>query len=96
MATVELADSYVDRVLSPQGIAFLTDAIIIQRYRGIDGEPKCAMAVVKLRARQHGNDPRERHHCRWWDRGGQNAERVPGPPHRDSVAGRETATKVAP
>jgi hypothetical protein len=29
MATVELADSYTDLRFSPQGIAFLTDAIII-------------------------------------------------------------------
>jgi len=37
MAAVEPADSYVDRLFSPQGIAFLTDAIIIQRYGEIDG-----------------------------------------------------------
>jgi circadian clock protein KaiC len=59
MATVELADSYVDLRFSPQGIAFLTDAIIIQRYLEIDGELKRAMAVVKLRASQHSKDLRE-------------------------------------
>ena len=59
MATVELADSYVDLRFSPQGIAFLTDAIIIQRYVEIDGELRRAMAVVKLRASQHSKDLRE-------------------------------------
>jgi circadian clock protein KaiC len=59
MATVELADSYVDLRFSPQGIAFLTDAIIIQRYIEIDGALKRAMAVVKLRASQHGKELRE-------------------------------------
>ncbi len=49
MATVELADSYVDLRFSPQGIAFLTDAIIIQRYVEIDGELRRAIAVVKVR-----------------------------------------------
>src|SRR5450432_948882 len=53
MATVELGDSYVDLRLSPQGIAFLTDAIIIQRYIEIDGELRRAMSVVKVHASQH-------------------------------------------
>ena len=59
MATVELADSYVDLRFSPQGIAFLTDAIIIQRYLEIDGGLRRAMAVVKLRASQHSKELRE-------------------------------------
>jgi circadian clock protein KaiC len=59
MATVELADSYVDLRFSPQGIAFLTDAIIIQRYIEIDGGLRRAMAVVKLRASQHSKDLHE-------------------------------------
>jgi len=59
MATVELADSYVDLRFSPQGIAFLTDAIIIQRYVEIDGELRRAMAVFKLRASQHSKQLRE-------------------------------------
>jgi len=58
MATVELADSYVDLRFSPQGIAFLTDAIIIQRYIEIDGGLRRAMAVVKLRASQHSKELR--------------------------------------
>ena len=59
MATVELADSYMDLRFSPQGIAFLTDAIIIQRYIEIGGGLRRAMAVVKLRASQHSKDLRE-------------------------------------
>ena len=59
MATVELADSYTDLRFSPQGIAFLTDAIIIQRYVEIDGQLKRAMAVVKVRSSQHSKDLRE-------------------------------------
>src|SRR5450432_4270822 len=59
MATVELADSYVDLRLSPQGIAFLTDAIIIQRYIEIDGELRRAMSVVKVHASQHSKELRE-------------------------------------
>ncbi len=59
MATVELADSYVDLRFSPQGIAFLTDAIIIQRYIEIDGQLRRAMAVAKLRASQHSKDLHE-------------------------------------
>jgi len=59
MATVELADSYVDLKFSPQGIAFLTDAIIIQRYIEIDGKLRRAMAVAKIRASQHSKDLHE-------------------------------------
>jgi circadian clock protein KaiC len=59
MATVELADSYVDLKFSPQGIAFLTDAVIIQRYIEIDGRLRRAMAVAKVRASQHSKDLHE-------------------------------------
>jgi circadian clock protein KaiC len=59
MATVELSDSYVDLRFSPHGVAFLTDAIIIQRYLEIDGQLRRAMGVVKLHASQHSKDLRE-------------------------------------
>ena len=59
MATVELADSYVDLRFSPQGIAFLTDAVILQRYVEIDGQLRRALAVAKVRASQHSKDLRE-------------------------------------
>jgi circadian clock protein KaiC len=59
MATVELEDSYTDLRFSQQGIAFLTDAIIIQRYVEIDGQLKRALSVVKVRSSQHSKDLRE-------------------------------------
>ena len=59
MATVELEDSYVNLRFSPQGIAFLTDAIIVQRYLEIDGEFRRAMGVVKVRSSQHSKELRE-------------------------------------
>jgi circadian clock protein KaiC len=59
MATVELADSYVDLRFSPHGIAFLTDVIIIQRYVEVDAQLRRAMAVVKVRASQQSKDLRE-------------------------------------
>src|ERR1700730_11863813 len=59
MATVELADSYTDLRFSPQGIAFLTDAIIMQRYVEIDGQLRRVLSVVKVRASQHSKDLRE-------------------------------------
>jgi circadian clock protein KaiC len=59
MATVELADSYTDLRFSQQGIAFLTDAIIIQRYVEIDGQLKRALSVVKVRSSPHSKDLRE-------------------------------------
>jgi circadian clock protein KaiC len=59
MATVELEDGYTDLRFSPQGIAFLTDAIIIQRYVEIDAELRRALAVVKVRSSQHSKELRE-------------------------------------
>lgn len=59
MATVEQADSYAELRFSPHGIAFLTDAIIIQRYLEIDGELKRALAIVKVRSSQHSKELRE-------------------------------------
>ena len=59
MATVELPDSYVDLRFSPYGVAFLTDAIVIQRYVELDGELRRAMAVVKVRSSQHSKQLRE-------------------------------------
>jgi circadian clock protein KaiC len=61
MATVEVADSYTDLRFSPeaQGIAFLTDVIIIQRYIEIEGQLRRALTVVKVRSSQHSKDLRE-------------------------------------
>lgn len=59
MATVEHADTYTDLKFSPHGIAFLTDAIIIQRYVEIDAELRRALSVVKVRSSQHSKELRE-------------------------------------
>jgi circadian clock protein KaiC len=59
MATVELEDSYTDLRFSPQGIAFLSDAIIIQRYVEIRAQLRRALAVVKVRSSQHSKELRE-------------------------------------
>jgi circadian clock protein KaiC len=59
MATVELEDTYTDLRFSPEGIAFLTDAIIVQRYVELDGQLRRVMSVVKVRSSQHSKDLRE-------------------------------------
>jgi circadian clock protein KaiC len=59
MATVELADSYTDLQFSPQRVAFLTDAIVMQRYVEMEGRLKRALSVVKLRSSPHSKDLRE-------------------------------------
>ncbi len=59
LATVELADSYVDLQFSPQRVAFLTDAIIMQRYVEMDGQLRRAISVVKVRSSSHSKDLRE-------------------------------------
>ena len=58
MMTTELEDSYTDLRFSPHGTAFLTDAIILQRYVELDGQFKRVMAVVKVRASAHSKDLR--------------------------------------
>jgi len=58
MMTAELEDSYTDLRFSPHGTAFLTDAIILQRYVELDGQFKRVMAVVKVRGSAHKKDLR--------------------------------------
>ena len=58
MMTAELEDSYTDLRFSPHGTAFLTDAIILQRYVELEGQFKRVMAVVKVRASAHQKDIR--------------------------------------
>jgi len=58
MLTAELEDSYVDLRFSPHGTAFLTDAIIMQRYIELKGELRRVMAVVKVRGSAHSNELR--------------------------------------
>jgi circadian clock protein KaiC len=58
MMTAELEDSYVDLRFSPHGTAFLTDAIIMQRYIELKGRLQRIMAVVKVRGSAHSKDLR--------------------------------------
>jgi circadian clock protein KaiC len=58
LMTSELEDRYDDLRFSPYGTAFLTDAIIVQRYIEVDSRLKRVMAVVKVRASDHSNDLR--------------------------------------
>lgn len=59
MATVETMDSYVDLRFGPDGIAFLTDAILIQRYVELDGQLRRAIGVAKVRSSQHSKALKE-------------------------------------
>lgn len=57
----ELEDRYSDLRFSPYGTAFLTDAIIVQRYVEIDGCLQRVMAVVKVRSSAHSNELHQFH-----------------------------------
>ena len=58
LMTAELEDSYMDLRFSPHGTAFLTDAIIMQRYIELKGQLQRVMAVVKVRGSAHSKDLR--------------------------------------
>lgn len=58
MMTSELEDRYTDLRFSPYGTAFLTDAIIVQRYVEIDSQLLRVMAVVKVRCSSHSDQLR--------------------------------------
>ena len=59
LLTSELEDRYTDLRFSPYGTAFMTDAIIVQRYIEVDSRLLRMMAVVKVRASAHSNELRE-------------------------------------
>ncbi len=61
LLTSELEDRYTDLRFSPYGTAFLTDAIIVQRYIEVESRLLRVMAVVKMRASRHSNELREYH-----------------------------------
>ena len=61
LMTCELVDRYTDLRFSPYGTAFLTDAIIVQRYIEVDSRFERVMAVVKLRGSAHSNELRQFH-----------------------------------
>lgn len=49
LMTSELEDRYTDLRFSPYGAAFLTDAIIVQRYIEVQSRLRRVIAVVKVR-----------------------------------------------
>ncbi|MFC5500200.1 ATPase domain-containing protein [Caenimonas terrae] len=59
LMTSELEDRYTDLRFSPYGTAFLTDAIIVQRYIEVDSRLRRMLAVVKVRGSMHSNELRE-------------------------------------
>ena len=59
LMTSELEDRYTDLRFSPYGTAFLTDAIIVQRYIELDSCLRRVLAVVKVRGSRHSNELRE-------------------------------------
>jgi len=59
LMTSELEDRYIDLRFSPYGSAFLTDAIIVQRYIEVDSRLKRVMAVVKVRGSAHCDELRQ-------------------------------------
>jgi circadian clock protein KaiC len=59
MLTVEVTDSFTELRLSPQGVSFLTDGVILQRYVEIEGTLRKVMTVVKMRASPHSKELRE-------------------------------------
>ncbi|HSI52586.1 MAG: RAD55 family ATPase [Ramlibacter sp.] len=58
LMTSELEDRYDDLRFSPYGTAFLTDAIIVQRYIEVDSKLLRVMAVAKVRDSAHSNELR--------------------------------------
>jgi len=59
LMTSELEDRYTDLRFSPNGSAFLTDAIIVQRYIEIQSRLERVMAVIKVRSSVHSNELRK-------------------------------------
>lgn len=59
LMTSELEDRYTELRFSPYGTAFLTDAIIVQRYIEVDSRLQRVMAVVKVRASAHSDEVRQ-------------------------------------
>ena len=59
LATSELEDRYTDLRFSAYGTAFLTDAIILERYVQLEDELRRCIAVVKVRNSDHSKELRE-------------------------------------
>lgn len=58
MMTAELVDSYTELRLSPHGISFLTDGILLQRYVELDGRLQKVLVVAKMRGFNHSKELR--------------------------------------
>ena len=58
LMTSELEDRYTDLRFSPYGTAFMTDAIIVQRYIEVDSRLQRVIAVVKVRGSAHSDELR--------------------------------------
>jgi circadian clock protein KaiC len=58
LLTSELEDRYTDLRFSPYGTAFLTDAIIVQRYIEVESRLRRVMAVIKVRDSGHSDELR--------------------------------------
>ena len=58
MMTAEVEDSYTELHFSPHGTAFLTDAIIVQRYVALKGQLQRMLGVVKIRGSAHSKELR--------------------------------------
>jgi circadian clock protein KaiC len=56
--TAELVDSYTELRLSPHGISFLTDGIVLQRYVELDGVLRKVIVIVKMRGFGHSKELR--------------------------------------
>ncbi|WP_306600110.1 ATPase domain-containing protein [Geothrix sp. 21YS21S-2] len=59
LMTAELEDRFTDLRFSSYGSAFLTDAIIVQRYVEIGSRLRRVMAVVKVRGSDHSDQLRQ-------------------------------------
>lgn len=59
LMTSELEDRYTDLRFSPYGTAFMTDAIVVQRYIEVGSRLRRVIAVVKVRASAHSDELRE-------------------------------------
>lgn len=58
LMTSELEDRYDDLRFSPYGTAFMTDAIVVQRYVELESRLARVMAVAKLRGSAHSDELR--------------------------------------
>jgi circadian clock protein KaiC len=59
LMTSELEDRYTDLRFSPYGTAFMTDAIIVQRYIEVESRLRRVLGVVKVRDSAHSDELRE-------------------------------------